>query len=46
MDKSNFIDFIEESDSVNGEYHGWKLLLPSDEEKEEDEIQSSIVLNN
>lgn len=27
MDKSNFAQFIEDSDNKNTEYHGWRLIL-------------------
>ena len=44
MDRTNFIDFIKESDSYKGGYHGWRRLLSSEEEEEEEEqVQSSLV---
>ena len=39
MDRENFMDFIEESDSDNGEYHAWRCLKSSEEEEEQKEVQ-------
>ena len=34
MDKSNFVDFIKDSDNKGAEYHAWRHLTPNEEETE------------
>ena len=44
MDKSNFTDFIRDSDNYpNAEYHAWRHLT-SEEEEREKEAEAEMVL--
>ena len=44
MDKSNFTDFIRDSDNYpNAEYHAWRRLTPTEEERET-EAEAEILL--
>jgi hypothetical protein len=44
MDRTNFTDFIKDSDNYpNAEYHAWRRLTP-DEEKREAEAEMPLQL--
>jgi len=40
MDRTNFIDFIKESDSKDAEFHGWQRLP----DEAEDEVSNPLIL--
>jgi hypothetical protein len=43
MDKSNFTDFIRDSDNYRAEYHAWRHLTLVEEEREK-EAEAEMVL--